>query len=126
MEERIGKQINVERVDEALGLDPDVVGTACPFCMVMLSDAVTAKKQSGAAKETVEVLDVAQLLSRSLAAVPVGVGATASGSEDTGSAPVAGSPEATATADTPQLSAEAESGDSGQNGSSDGGGSPSA
>ena len=62
MEERIGKQINVERVDEALGLDPDMVGTACPFCMVMLSDAVTAAKQSGGAKESVEVLDVAQLL----------------------------------------------------------------
>jgi hypothetical protein len=116
-------------VDEALGLDPDVVGTACPFCMVMLSDAVTAKKQSGDAKETVEVLDVAQLLSRSLAAVPVGVGATSSGAgsaEDTGAAPVADSPSATASADTPQLSDEALPGDSGEHGSSDGGGSPSA
>jgi Fe-S oxidoreductase len=83
MEERIGKQINVERVDEALGLDPDVVGTACPFCMVMLSDAVTAKKQSGDAKDTVEVLDVAQLLSRSLAAVPAGVGEAQSGDSGT-------------------------------------------
>ena len=68
MEERIGKQINVERVDEALGLDPDMVGTACPFCMVMLSDAVTAEKQTGEAKEGVEVLDVAQLLLRSVGA----------------------------------------------------------
>jgi Fe-S oxidoreductase len=66
MEERIGKQINVERVDEALGLDPDMVGTACPFCMVMLSDAVTAAKQTGQAKEGVEVLDVSQLLLRSV------------------------------------------------------------
>ncbi len=66
MEERIGKQINVERVDEALGLDPDMVGTACPFCMVMLSDAVTSKQQSGEAREGVEVLDVAQLLLRSV------------------------------------------------------------
>jgi Fe-S oxidoreductase len=68
MEEKIGKRINVERVDEALSLDPDVVGTACPYCMVMLSDAVTAKKQSGEAREDVEVLDVAQILRRSLAA----------------------------------------------------------
>ena len=66
MEERIGKKINVERVDEALGLDPDMVGTACPFCMVMLSDAVTAKQQSGEAREDVQVLDVAQLLLRSV------------------------------------------------------------
>jgi Fe-S oxidoreductase len=68
MEEKIGKRINVERVDEALALDPDVVSTACPYCMVMLSDAVTAKKQSGEAREDVEVLDVAQILRRSLAA----------------------------------------------------------
>ncbi|HEX2551293.1 MAG TPA: heterodisulfide reductase-related iron-sulfur binding cluster, partial [Nocardioidaceae bacterium] len=67
MEEKIGKRINVERVDEALALDPDVVSTACPYCMVMLSDAVTAKKQSGEAREEVEVLDVAQILRRSLA-----------------------------------------------------------
>ena len=67
MEEKIGKRINVERIDEALSLDPDVVSTACPYCMVMLSDAVTAKKQSGEAREEVEVLDVAQILRRSLA-----------------------------------------------------------
>ena len=66
MEERIGKKINVERVDEALGLDPDMVGTACPFCMVMLSDAVTAKQQAGEAREDVQVLDVAQLLLKSV------------------------------------------------------------
>jgi len=74
MEEKIGKQINVERTDEALGLDPDIVSTACPFCMVMLSDAVTAKQQSGQAREDVQVLDVSQILARSLkpasAAVP--------------------------------------------------------
>ena len=66
MEERIGKSINVERVDEALSLDPDVVSTACPFCLVMLSDAVTAKQQDGTARDDVEVVDVAQLLARSV------------------------------------------------------------
>ena len=55
MEEKIGKRVNVERVDEALALDPDVVSTACPFCLVMLGDAVTAKKQDGSAREDVEV-----------------------------------------------------------------------
>jgi Fe-S oxidoreductase len=66
MEEKIGKRINVERVDEALSLDPDIVSTACPFCLVMLGDAVTAKKQDGDAREDVEVLDVSQLLIRSV------------------------------------------------------------
>jgi Fe-S oxidoreductase len=70
MEERIGKRINVERVDEALSLDPDVVSTACPFCLVMLSDAVTAKQAAGEARADVEVVDVAQLLARSLRPSP--------------------------------------------------------
>jgi hypothetical protein len=34
----------------------------------MLSDAVTAKQQSGEAREDVRVMDVAQILQRSLAA----------------------------------------------------------
>lgn len=68
MEEKIGTRINANRVEEALGLDPDVVSTACPFCIVMLSDAVTEQKLAGTAKESVEVLDVSQLLARSLAA----------------------------------------------------------
>ncbi|MCW2542137.1 MAG: Fe-S oxidoreductase [Frankiales bacterium] len=68
MEEKIGKRINVERTEEALGLDPDLISTACPFCMVMLSDAVTAKQTDGTAKEHVQVLDVAQILQQSIRA----------------------------------------------------------
>ncbi|WP_425586095.1 (Fe-S)-binding protein, partial [Thermocatellispora tengchongensis] len=66
MEERIGKRINTERVDEALTTDPDRVSTACPFCLVMLGDAIAEKKNSGEAKESLEVVDVAQLLIRSV------------------------------------------------------------
>jgi Fe-S oxidoreductase len=66
MEERIGKRINTERVDEALQTDPDTVSTACPFCLVMLGDAINEKKNSGAAKESLEVVDVAQLLIKSV------------------------------------------------------------
>jgi Fe-S oxidoreductase len=74
MEEKIGKRINVERTDEALALDTDIISTACPFCITMLSDAVTAKQQSGEAREHVQVLDVSQILARSLKA-PALVGA---------------------------------------------------
>src|SRR6266536_2346308 len=66
MEERIGKRINTERIDEALGTNPDTISTACPYCLVMLGDAVSAKKASGEAKETLEIVDVAQLLARSV------------------------------------------------------------
>jgi len=66
MEERIGKRINTERIDEALSTDPDTVSTACPFCLVMLGDAINEKKSAGAAKQSLEVIDVAQLLMRSV------------------------------------------------------------
>ena len=66
MEERIGKRINTERIDEALGTDPDTISTGCPYCLVMLGDAVAAKKASGEAKDTLEVVDVAQVLARSI------------------------------------------------------------
>jgi Fe-S oxidoreductase len=62
MEERIGKRINNERVDEALSVNPDIVSTACPFCLVMLTDSVNGKKNDGKAKESIQVVDVAQLL----------------------------------------------------------------
>ena len=66
LEERTGKRINDERIDEALALDPDTISTACPYCMVMLGDAVNAKKAAGEAKQTLEVIDVAQLLVRAV------------------------------------------------------------
>jgi Fe-S oxidoreductase len=62
MEERIGKRINEERIDEALSLDPDVVSTACPYCLVMLGDAVKGKQQTGEARKDVRVVDVSELL----------------------------------------------------------------
>ncbi|MGP2435991.1 heterodisulfide reductase-related iron-sulfur binding cluster [Streptomyces sp. JW3] len=70
MEERIGKRINNERVDEALSVNPDIVSTACPFCLVMLTDSINGKKAEsdsgsaagGKAKESIQVVDVAQLL----------------------------------------------------------------
>ena len=65
MEERIGTRINNNRIEEALALDPDTISTACPYCLVMLGDAVNAKKAEGQAKPTLEVIDVAQLLARS-------------------------------------------------------------
>jgi Fe-S oxidoreductase len=60
----------VERTDEALGLDPDLISTACPFCMVMLSDAVAQKVGEGTAREDVKVLDVAQILHQSIGSAP--------------------------------------------------------
>ncbi|MHB1923605.1 MAG: (Fe-S)-binding protein [Acidimicrobiales bacterium] len=66
MEEKIGKRINVERTDEAIGTGADVVGTACPYCMIMIDDAVKQRQSEGAASESMRVLDIAQILETSL------------------------------------------------------------
>ncbi|GAA1546903.1 (Fe-S)-binding protein [Dactylosporangium maewongense] len=66
MEERIGKRINVERVEEALSTGAKTVAVSCPFCLTMLGDGVTGKKAAGAAPDDVEVVDVASVLLRSL------------------------------------------------------------
>jgi Fe-S oxidoreductase len=74
LEENIGKRVNMARTDEALGTGADVIATACPYCMIMLDDATKTRQSEGAADESVRVLDVAQLLERSLGdAVPVPV-----------------------------------------------------
>jgi Fe-S oxidoreductase len=66
LEENIGKRINLERTDQALETGADVVSTACPFCMIMLDDAVKARQADGSADPNKQVLDVAQILTSSL------------------------------------------------------------
>jgi Fe-S oxidoreductase len=60
MEERIGKRINNERTDEAASTGADVIGVACPYCMVMLDDGAKAKGGD------LEVKDVAQVVAESV------------------------------------------------------------
>jgi hypothetical protein len=62
MEEHIGKRVNHERVDEALSIDATKIATGCPFCRVMLTDGVGDRGKA----DSVEVVDVAQLLLGSL------------------------------------------------------------
>jgi Fe-S oxidoreductase len=64
MEEHIGKRVNLERTDEALGTGADVVSTACPYCLIMLDDAVRAR----AREDDVKVLDLSQVVEASLSA----------------------------------------------------------
>jgi Fe-S oxidoreductase len=62
MEENIGKRVNMERTEEALGTGADIISTACPFCMIMLDDAVKASGRG----DDVAVMDIAQVVERSL------------------------------------------------------------
>jgi Fe-S oxidoreductase len=66
LEEHQGKRINLERTDEALATGADVVSTACPYCLIMLDDAVKERGRG----DDVKVLDVAQLLERSMEPAP--------------------------------------------------------
>jgi Fe-S oxidoreductase len=81
MEERIGTRINTNRIDEALELDPDTISTACPYCLVMLGDAVNARIADGTAKPGLQVIDVAQLLARSANPPPIPTQITADSGE---------------------------------------------
>jgi Fe-S oxidoreductase len=61
MEERIGKRINTERVEEAVATGAGTVAVGCPFCLTMLSDGVNSTAPGQA-----EVVDVASVLLRSI------------------------------------------------------------
>ncbi|MFF3869466.1 (Fe-S)-binding protein [Micromonospora sp. NPDC001898] len=62
MEEKIGKRINVDRVEEAMATGAKTIAVGCPFCSTMLNDGVNGK----GAGEQVEVVDVASVLLRSV------------------------------------------------------------
>ena len=62
MEEKQGKQINIERTEEALSTNAKIIGTECPFCMTMMSDGVKSKEAS----DKVAVKDIAELLLEAL------------------------------------------------------------
>jgi Fe-S oxidoreductase len=60
MEEKEGKRINVERTEELLATGADTIAVACPFCMTMISDGVTAKSAS------TPVMDLSELVAARL------------------------------------------------------------
>jgi Fe-S oxidoreductase len=85
MEERIGKRVNVERTEEALGTGAEIVATSCPYCLIMLDDAVNAKRAEGGA-QNVKVIDIAQVLADSIGLRKVPAMAAATTEADGGSA----------------------------------------
>jgi Fe-S oxidoreductase len=56
MEERTGKRINAERVDELIATGADTIAVACPFCMTMMHDGAKARDAN------VDVLDIAEVV----------------------------------------------------------------
>ena len=62
VEEPVDQRVNLDRTREALGLKPDVVATACPFCFTMLDDGVKHLE----AEDDVVVKDIAEVLEECL------------------------------------------------------------
>lgn len=56
------KDINVERTEEALLLNPDIIATGCPFCNTMLTDGLQSKNNN----TQIYVKDLAELLNENL------------------------------------------------------------
>ena len=55
-------------MDEAAATGAETVGVACPYCLIMLDDGAKGRG------DTTEVLDIAQLVRRSLADEPTTAG----------------------------------------------------
>lgn len=60
--EKGDKEVFIERTEEAIETGADIIATACPFCMVMLTDGIKYKNQ----EERMKNYDIAELLSMSL------------------------------------------------------------
>jgi Fe-S oxidoreductase len=62
MEEKLGTRINQTRGDEAIATGAKRIAVGCPFCSVMLNDAVNTRQQEPGRAVGVEVVDVSTLL----------------------------------------------------------------
>jgi heterodisulfide reductase subunit D len=56
--EKGNKEVNVERAEEALALNPDVIAVGCPFCNTMMTDGVKHFNK----EDKTKVLDVAEMI----------------------------------------------------------------
>lgn len=60
--EKGDKEVFIERIEEALTTNADVVVTACPYCMVMMTDGLKYKNK----EEQIKNYDIAELIEQSL------------------------------------------------------------
>jgi Fe-S oxidoreductase len=67
MEETEGERVNMNRTDEVIATQVEVVAVACPFCNIMLTDGMKQRNVD----DKIQVLDVAELVAASIPDVPV-------------------------------------------------------
>ena len=56
--EKGDKDVNVERTEQALQTQPDIIAAACPFCNTMMTDGVKSKEK----EDSLKVMDIAELI----------------------------------------------------------------
>lgn len=56
--EKGDKEVNIERTEQALETEPEIIAAACPFCNTMMTDGVKNKEKEA----SVAVMDIAELL----------------------------------------------------------------
>ena len=61
IDEKIGKRINITRVEQSLAKAPRVIATACPYCAVMISDGTKALPEASeiVPRDIVELVEAA-------------------------------------------------------------------
>ena len=60
--EKGDKEIFIERTEDALKTNAEVIATACPFCMTMLTDGLKYKNK----EEEIKNYDIAELVAQAL------------------------------------------------------------
>ncbi len=58
LEEKVGSKMSHNRVDELMTTNPDTIAVSCPFCVLMLEDALKAK----GLQDKVKVKDISEFL----------------------------------------------------------------
>ncbi len=58
--EKGDKEVNIERTEQALETQPEIIAAACPFCNTMMTDGVKNKEKEGA----IAVMDIAELMAQ--------------------------------------------------------------
>ncbi len=56
--EKGNKEVNIERTEDALAIQPNVIATGCPFCNTMMTDGVKHFEQ----EHVIAVKDIAELI----------------------------------------------------------------
>ncbi len=56
--EKGNKDVNIERTEQALELQPEVIAAGCPFCNTMMTDGVKNKEKEA----DVSVMDIAEII----------------------------------------------------------------